>query len=395
MTIKLNRLFFICISFFGIVLGGSQAVKNLGLDNLIKYASYFSLILCIMRSLLKCDRHIIFSRMNFFLIITFFFVIGIMFQDLNLLKKLYLAFSMVIISILGTLPINLIDSLRDFRRISYYLFYGVIISIFLGIICKVTMLTVAVEGIGLGYGFNGGMLHKNFFAITVFISYSLLFLHQKYIKYNQIDTFVLFLEFFFIIASNTRTVYLILLVFWGIVNIDILLKIKKEQRYILFFLVSLIGVIFVIDFWDYLVDHSSSYSVRVQGIINFLNYYHGDYFHLILGDATLGFGDSSHDYGYNVRSVTGWNGTLEMPLLSVMIKNGFIGLIGYILIIWSFIKTIRKIQDKTLKIISLSILIPLLMSATVENYIVNINFVFMPVCFCILNSLNSIKERNQ
>ncbi|MGC4441170.1 hypothetical protein ABXW85_20130, partial [Streptococcus suis] len=82
------------------------------------------------------------------------------------------------------------------------------------------------------------------------------------------------------------------------------------------------------------------------------------------------------DYGYKIRSVIGWNGTVEMPLLSVMIKNGYVGLIGYILVLLKFVKDVNLVKVTYIKRIGLSILAPLLLSAIVENYIVNINFVF-------------------
>ncbi|HHL0589745.1 TPA: polymerase, partial [Streptococcus agalactiae] len=145
-------------------------------------------------------------------------------------------------------------------------------------------------------------------------------------------------------------------------------------------------------FFEYLTNNSDSYTYRVQGIINFFNYYQSDYFHLLFGDAQLAFGGTTQNYTYNIRSVIGWNGTVEMPLLSIMIKNGFIGLLGYTVVLLSFFKNIKKIKNINIKTVGLLVIIPLLMSATVENYIVNVNFIFMPICFCVLNSLKRLEH---
>ena len=391
MTLKIDKLFFICLSFMGIVLGSSQAIVNLGLDNVVKYVSYFILISCILLKLIVNRKNIVVGRIFYFILISFLFTIGICLQDLPISKRIYLSFSMLIISSLATLPITLFSTVKEFRRIAYYLLYAVLLSTFLGLVFRVQMLTIAVEGVGSSFGFNGGMLHKNFYAITVLSSYILLFISRKYGVKHDIDNYVLWFELFLIFISNSRTVYLILIVFYCINNWKLLLRINKKQRFLLIFVAVATLLSLVIIFFEYITTNSGSYSVRVQGIINFFNYYHSDYFHLFFGDAKLAFGDSTHDYGYNIRSVTGWNGTVEMPLLSVMIKNGYVGLIGYAIIIASFITSIKRIKNIDLKTIGLLILIPLLMSATVENYIVNISFVFMPVCFCTLNSLKNLK----
>ncbi|MBZ4266343.1 hypothetical protein LAJ59_21445, partial [Streptococcus pneumoniae] len=76
-------------------------------------------------------------------------------QNLPFSTKIYLSFSMLIISSLSTLPIKLINNINDFRRISYFLLNGILLSTFLGWLFNISLVTVAVEGIGFAYGFNG------------------------------------------------------------------------------------------------------------------------------------------------------------------------------------------------------------------------------------------------
>ena len=75
-----------------------------------------------------------------------------------------------------------------------------------------------------------------------------------------------------------------------------------------------------------------------------------------------------------------------------MVKNGYLGLIGYILIIILDIFRLKQITNRNVKTIGFSILAPLLLSAAVENYITNINIIFMPVCFCILSSMLNLDQ---
>lgn len=395
MTLKINYQFFVCLSFMGIVLSSSQAIVQFGLDKPLQYISYFLLIVCILISLLKNSSEIVLRRVFYFVFISFLFTLGISLQNLSIPRKIYLSFSMLIISSLATLPISVVNYVDELRRISYYLLYGVLFSTILGVIFRVQLLTIAVEGIGIGFGFNGGVTHKNFFAITVFASYMLLVISRKYGRRYQIDFLILILDIVLLLVSNTRSIYLLLAVFLGIMNIDWFLKIKKKQRQIMFIVIIPLSFILSSVFFDYIVANSGSYTHRVQGVINLFNYYKNDYFHLFFGDAELAFGNSEIDYGYKIRSVIGWNGTVEMPLLSVMIKNGYVGLIGYILVLLKFVKDVNLVKVTYIKRIGLSILAPLLLSAIVENYIVNINFVFMPVCFTILCSIKNMEKRNQ
>ncbi|SUN18042.1 oligosaccharide repeat unit polymerase Wzy [Streptococcus agalactiae] len=350
MTLKINNLFFSSLSFMGIVLGGSQVFNNFAIDSSLKYLSYFILFLCIIVKLLRNPLTIIFSRLVYFICISFLFIIGIYLQDLPLHRIIYLSFSMIIISGLATLTVSLFDNVKDLRRVSYYIFYGVLLSTILGIFYQVPMFTVAVEGVGAtSLGFNGGMLHKNFYAITILTSYILLFISRKYGVRHNIDSYVLWFEFFLILISNSRTVYLILIIFYCINNWKLLLRINKKQRILVFIPAIFISLIIAIIFFEYLTNNSDSYTYRVQGIINFFNYYQSDYFHLLFGDAQLAFGGTTQNYTYNIRSVIGWNGTVEMPLLSIMIKNGFIGLLGYTVVLLSFFKNIKKIKNINIK----------------------------------------------
>ncbi|MBZ4283856.1 hypothetical protein LAJ55_13680, partial [Streptococcus pneumoniae] len=77
--------------------------------------------------------------------------------------------------------------------------------------------------------------------------------------------------------------------------------------------ISLLSIIF---FFKHIINNSESYTHRVLGIVNFFKYYESSKFHLFFGDAELAFGDMTKGYTHNIRSVLGWDGTVEMPLLS-------------------------------------------------------------------------------
>ncbi|EHZ53607.1 hypothetical protein SPAR79_0365 [Streptococcus pneumoniae GA44128] len=156
---------------------------------------------------------------------------------------------------------------------------------------------------------------------------------------------------FLLLISNTRTVYIILVVFWIIINRNFINNIKKEHRLVVTATTIVISLLALTFFFKHIINNSESYSHRVLGVVNFFKYYESDRFHLFFGDAELAFGNTTKGYGHNIRSVLGWDGTVEMPLLSVMIKNGYVGLVGYIIVLFKFISSIISVKNSTKKIL--------------------------------------------
>lgn len=149
-----------------------------------------------------------------------------------------------------------------------------------------------------------------------------------------------------------------------------------------------VAVLFALVFYRFYALKSGSYLYRVQGLINYLNYYSNDLPHMLLGNSEMAFRDPSIDYASAVRSVIGWNGTVELSILSILIKNGIIGLCGYLLIYirWFLIslKTNFKIRNYYL-----AVYFTLIVSAFVENYITNMHVLFGLTGYLILSCFSS------
>ena len=50
---------------------------------------------------------------------------------------------------------------------------------------------------------------------------------------------------------------------------------------------------------------------RVRGLANYIQYYQNDIFHLFFGNAETVY-DKTNTYVMTVRSIVGWDGSLEM-----------------------------------------------------------------------------------
>lgn len=368
------------ISFFLITLGNSSYLTTIGIADKVQIIGYLFLMIVIFKNFMHNDRKE--RLLPVFFVVLILFSIGLLKQNLVLTTKIHLILTMVVIDSVALLSENIISQLDDLKEISYGIFAAILVSLILALINGVSLTTLAVEGIGdSSWGFNGGLQHKNYFAVDVLASYMGLFFSKYYEKKSLKISILMFIEIVLLILSNSRGGYVLFITFLIVVYFNKLKVIKKSQRIpliiITFFLITL-GTIY---FYTKYVLTSGSYDIRLQGLENYLQRYSEDGFHLWYGNAEMAFRDSGLSYEENVRSIVGWNGTTELSILSILIKNGILGLIGYIIIFLFRILdciSLKKSKEKTFMI---STMIVLLTSALLENYIVNIQITFGIFCY--------------
>ena len=159
-------------------------------------------------------------------------------------------------------------------------------------------------------------------------------------------------------------------------------------------LFSIFIILLMILMYKKVTSGSESYQYRYQGLVNYLNMYGENKFYMIFGNAEMAFRNSGQSYTYNIRSVTGWNGTTELSLLSILVKNGLIGMIGYIIIFGYRLIQILSMSFSKIKYDVLAIWVIFFTSGFVETYVANINLVFNPFCYIAIGSLCSIYMKN-
>lgn len=107
-----------------------------------------------------------------------------------------------------------------------------------------------------------------------------------------------------------------------------MLKLKASQRGIFVFVVSIVGVIGAALVYSFIISDSGSYMIRMKGFITYIELYKADFFHMWYGNAEMAWKDGN--YVNNVRAVIGWDGTVELSFLSILVKNGILGYFGYV-----------------------------------------------------------------
>lgn len=385
MIIKIKEMN-IFISFFLITISNSIFFTSLGINNIFEIMGYMILIYNILKSYIQNKQNI---NICLFLCILFIFFIGILLQNnLEYLIKFRLCLSMFIIASISVISKGYISSLNEIRIISYSIFIGIIFSTILACLGGNDLFSLAVEGSISSLGFNGGLQHKNYFSVDVIAVFIGLYYYNIYQDKRKWDKIIMMLMIVLLFLSNSRGGYIIFIIFLLVFNIRYIKKIKREQRKILFGIIIFIGVCVLVYFYNLILSNSASYLVRIIGLVNFIDYYSNDWFYIIFGNAEMAFSNMDNSYNENVRSVLGWEGTTELAILSIFIKNGLIGFIGYILIFWQFIKVILQTNDFRYKIMISSVLISFIISSSIETYIVNMHIVYSTFCYVVMAGLS-------
>ncbi|WP_270554675.1 hypothetical protein ACE15W_08630 [Bifidobacterium catenulatum subsp. kashiwanohense] len=388
----MSRIFsqqkFILLTFCLLMLGNSSFLTAKGLSGVFENLGYVCLLSSIFfrfifdKYLLKKSKLFILFCINVLLFCAAFFVNN----NLNSSVKMRLVFSMIIIAAVSSLAENYFSTFDDMRYMAYGMLLGTGIAFLLALLGHLSLTTLAVEG-ETGFGFNCGLQHKNYYGADMVSCFIIFYLLYKKYKKN-IDKRCLFFIFFLILLSNSRASYIFLLVFISICVLDKLRNMDWRLCFLIIAFCIFVAVLFALVFYRFYALKSGSYLYRVQGLINYLNYYSNDLPHMLLGNSEMAFRDPSIDYASAVRSVIGWNGTVELSILSILIKNGIIGLCGYLLIYirWFLIslKTNFKIRNYYL-----AVYFTLIVSAFVENYITNMHVLFGLTGYLILSCFSS------
>jgi hypothetical protein len=218
----------------------------------------------------------------------------------------------------------------------------------------------------------------------------LLDLYKAFTKKNALT--LKGMAFVLMVLSNTRSVWIVLAVYLYISNYRTFKAGKISKRINLAILIILLVVV-GIPTYKMLINHSYNFQFRFNGLTNYVNYVRGDSFHIWYGNAELAFKNSS--YADNIRSVTGWDGSVELVLLNILIKNGLVGVIGYILMFIYIFRQLRIANNIEATDILYGVYVSFLVSALVECFLATLTFPFAPVVYTLLATVPKIEVQSK
>lgn len=370
----------IYIAFFCITLSWSNFFINAGMQKLLEYIGLACILIGIYD--VKCKKNTkLFSE---FCIVIFFFSIGLIMQDLEIAKKLNALISMFILASIAIMPCRYIGSYNNYIGIKNSILIALLISFILCLLTKKSIIMAASEGVLVRYGFTAGIEHRNYLSYMLlcvfFIEYLGLALGKK--KNYYFLLFVLLL----ILLTNSRSSWILIFLFFTILNLSKIRVLKSQHR--LFATIIILSVFFLgIAVFQYLKEYSWNFFYRVNGLKNYLTMYAGDIKHIFWGNLQIAYLNPSMSYDENIRNVIGMNGSVELVILNILLKNGILGFIGYYIIFQRYLKNIRRIQDDMIRQVAISATVCFVTSAFVESYVANINHLYSIFMYVFLSNI--------
>lgn len=385
-----KRQLIIYISFAVVTFSNAKFFIEKGWDDPVAYLGYLLLLYGIVWNYQELPTAYKYYINKNLVITLFFWGIGIFCQSMATGLKIRLFLTMLVIAMSALASDGLMRSFEDIRVGAYGLLTGELLAFLLALLTGTKVFSNVEEKLGLfNVGFNAGMSHKNYFAMILMASFSGIYMYRKYIKKRLLDEILLFVEGFLICFSHSRAVWLLTMIFLIIMSTDQIKIYIKQNKLVKIFLslVLMVIVIFAMQ-WAFpnILMRSKTYLSRFAGFTSYwFIYCKNDIFHRFFGNAATFFG--TDNYYENFRKLINYGGAVDMAILNILIKNGIIGLVGYILIFGRIIKRAVQIKSGKLRQCCLAIIIPMIISMFSENCVSTISLSYAPFCYVVLASL--------
>lgn len=394
MKLKINKDTYLWITFLVTTLGNSSFLTTKELSNKV---TYFGIAFLLLDILYKDYKYHIFCNnrgfKHLFIAVGVSFSIGLLVQSIGILLKIKLLMTMFFVASFALLSRELISDYRAVRYAARGIFDGTIVATILALIGGESISSLVVEGInGFSNGFNGGLQHKNYFACAMLVVILAHIICNKYEKRSIKNSFYIVISSVLLLLSKSRGAWIMMLVFLCVFYNDFLKKIKHAHRCFFVLLCSLFLAVTAIALYITLISNSGTYMIRIRGLLEYINLYKSDRKIMLFGNVAMAWKDGE-SYADNVRAALGWDGTVELSLLSILIKNGIAGVFGYILIFLYYIKIGMLSNNKIHRTIILASTLSLLSSAFVENYIANTHVIYGIYMYCLINGFVTREEK--
>lgn len=371
MKIKLKKPSLIFLIMVFCTIGNSGYFTGIGINTYFEYLG-LALLLMEIYSYTLLRIRVYWKHYVFLLIVLLLFCIGIFKQNIERSTLISLCLSMFILVSIAVLPYGHGKKSGCFRDIGLGILCGTFINTVIAIVMRTALVTGASEGLIIELGFNAGFVHRNYFAYTMIVSFMALFIDQEFGEIKNKNKRLLVFVAFLMLLANSRGGIVIFSVFFFIANFS-KIKMSKHNKQIWGIFIAVCAMLIIPPVYTFLISHSENYSFRVNGLNNYFRVFQGDWKHLIYGNAEMAF-RSRGSYDENIKSVIGYDGSTELVLLNVLIKNGLLGLLGYVLVFSRYFRHLKYEQSQKKKEIQMAIIIAFIVTSFVEAYIANINF---------------------
>ena len=344
------------------------------------------LLSCLSLKLEYIKKHMIIQTVIVGLLLS----VGIILQQLSVRRTALLLLTTIAITIVSQMAEYYLKSFEDLKVIAYAIFIGAVVSLCLALLAGFPIVINSAEStFGIYWSFTGGIKDKNIATIMLSIVICLFTYYRSGGKLNVFDSFLIVVSLMIIILSNSRGAWILTASYFASQIYEVIKYVDKRYRAFVVAIVFIVVIALAVVCYVNVLSKSGTFMYRVRGWQNYLRRYRYNREVLLIGNCKIAY-DQGVDYTIAVRRITGYDGTLEIAWLNILIKSGFIGIIGYIFI---FIRSFyiafssRSIQVQTMCI---SVVVTLLLSSFVSPYIQNIHQFYGVFSYIVMSFLNGL-----
>ena len=300
-----------------------------------------------------------------------------------------LLMTMIAISVSALLSESYLNSYNRIKVAADAVLWGNIVSLILSVILGYSIFQRHSE-LSV-YAFRGGISTKNFFGanmLIVFIGNYLMELKKS--KTSQ--KLIILISASLLLFSYSRGTLIMLIVFLISMHINIIRRVARRQRNLFTVMLILLCIVIFNILFQKVALNSSTYMMRIKGFQNYINNSDTDFASLLIGNAKKLYVNNIN-YVAQFKLLYGWDGSVEFALLDILIKNGIVGLVGYLLIFYTMLHTFIISANWEYKSIGIAITVMFLISMLVEGFIISIHSPVGIYCYLVMGGIAGMCNR--
>lgn len=266
------------------------------------------------------------------------------------------------------------------------IFWGAVFSAFIGLITGTLGFSLGSDESIVGILYVSGFQVKNYCGgiwLLLFVLNYIYYMRNGRLGHKERTVLALFL--LLIVLSGSKGALVLSMIWILLINFDKILKLKKNQKRIFVFLAAIIACLIGVYIYNNILINVYTYAYRMRGLSNLVDYLLQDLRNLFFGVSDIAYANTGFSYTTNMRQFLGWQSSVEMAYVNILIKNGLLGFIIYCFIFLHFYKESKYMVAENG--IVLSLIAVMLVSGFVETYIASVHYVVGPVIYCLLNGL--------
>ena len=267
------------------------------------------------------------------------------------------------------------------------IFSGAVFSALIGLITGTLGFTLGSDESIVGILYVSGFQVKNYCGgiwLLLFILNYIYYMRNGKLSHNGRTVLAIFL--LLIVLSGSKGALVLSMIWILLINFDKILKFRRNQKRIFIFFAGIVACLIGIYIYNNILINVYTYAYRMRGLSNLVDYLLQDSRNLFFGISDIAYANTGFSYTTNMRQFLGWQSSVEMAYVNILIKNGLIGYASYILIFKDFLSGCKRCTATDQSIVK-SLAIVLLISGLTETYAVSIHYVVGPVMYCLIRGL--------